>query len=267
MWFADRPTPGAAHAAPPQGGDPSGPAKPDPRRPLGSAALRASVGSVAGFAVALTMVGCATVTDSMKAVQQMVMPSPSAAASAPAPAPAAAARPVVPDAPVSVAVQRAYDDALRAMRAGRNDEAERAFRALAQANPDLGGPHANLGVIYRQAGKLNESADELEQAVKINPNQPIYLNQLGVTYRQLGKFDKARDAYEKAIALDANYAAPTLNLGILYDLYLGDGPRALELYSRYLALSPSGDAAVTKWVAELKNRKAAPITVSKKEKA
>jgi len=222
----------------------------------------------AAIALALSATGCATVTDSMKAVQQMVMPSPSTAASAPAPT--AAAKPVVPDAPVSVAVQRSYDDALRALRAGRNDEAERGFRALAQANPELGGPHANLGVIYRQAGKLNESASELEQAVKINPNQPIYLNQLGVTYRQLGKFDKARDAYEKAIALDANYAAPTLNLGILYDMYLGDGARALELYNRYLALSPSGDAAVTKWVAELKNRKAAaPVTVtaSKKEKA
>ena len=220
------------------------------------------------IALAMSATGCATVTDSMKAVQQMVMPSPSTAASAPAPT--AAAKPVVPDAPVSVAVQRSYDDALRALRAGRNDEAERGFRALAQANPELGGPHANLGVIYRQAGKLNESASELEQAVKINPNQPIYLNQLGVTYRQLGKFDKARDAYEKAIALDANYAAPTLNLGILYDMYLGDGARALELYNRYLALSPSGDAAVTKWVAELKNRKAAaPVTVtaSKKEKA
>jgi len=220
------------------------------------------------IALALSATGCATVTDSMKAVQQMVMPSPSAAASAPPVA--AATRPAVPDAPVSVAVQRSYDDALRALRAGRNDEAERGFRALAQSNPDLGGPHANLGVIYRQAGKLNESASELEQAVKINPNQPIYFNQLGVTYRQLGKFDKARDAYEKAIALDANYAAPTLNLGILYDMYLGDGARALELYSRYLALSPSGDAAVTKWVAELKNRKvAAPVTVtaSKKEKA
>jgi len=205
--------------------------------------------------------GCATVTDSMKAVQQMVTPAPSSAASAPA------AKPIVPDAPVSLAVQRSYDDALRALRAGRNDEAERGFRALAQSNPDLGGPHANLGVIYRQAGKLNESASELEQAVKINPSQPIYFNQLGITYRQLGKFDKARDAYEKAIALDANYAAPTLNLGILYDLYLGDAARALELYGRYLALSPSGDAAVTKWVAELRNRKAAPITVSKKEKA
>ena len=210
---------------------------------------------------ALAMTGCATVTDSMKAVQQMVTPGPSATTSTPA------AKPSIPDAPVSLAVQRAYDDALRALRAGRNDEAERGFRVLAQSNPELGGPHANLGVIYRQAGKLNESAIELEQAVKINPNQPIYLNQLGITYRQLGKFDKARDAYEKAIALDANYAAPTLNLGILYDLYLGDGPRALELYGRYLALSPSGDPAVTKWVAELKNRKAAPITLSKKEKA
>ena len=227
---------------------------------------RAGVRAATGIAVILCATGCATVTDSMKAVQQMVMPSPSAAASAPV---AVAAKPAVPDAPVSVAVQRSYDDALRALRAGRNDEAERGFRALAQANPDLGGPHANLGVIYRQAGKLNESASELEQAVKINPNQPIYFNQLGVTYRQLGKFDKARDAYEKAIALDANYPAPTLNLGILYDMYLGDGPRALELYGRYLALSPSGDAVVTKWVAELKNRKpaASTVAVSKKEKA
>jgi len=247
MWSADSPTPGAAHAAPPQGGDPRGPAKPDPRRPLEPLLLTALV---------LFASGCATVTDSMKAMQQMVMPSPSTAASAPATA--AVARPVVADAPVSVAVQRSYDDALRAL------------RAIAQANPDLGGPHANLGVIYRQAGKLNESVSELEQAVKINPSQPIYFNQLGVTYRQLGKFDKARDAYEKAIALDAGYAAPTLNLGILYDMYLGDGPRALELYSRYLALSPSGDAAVSKWVADLKNRKAAApgtVTASKKEKA
>ena len=66
--------------------------------------------------------------------------------------------------------------------------------------------------------------------------------------------------------LDPGYAASTLNLGILYDLYLGDGQRALELYGRYLLLSPSGDATVTKWVADLKNRKPAPITVSRKEK-
>jgi Flp pilus assembly protein TadD len=217
----------------------------------------------------LAIGGCASVAEPLKSMQQAVAgtfsSSPSASASSPAAAKPAAA--VVAEAPVSPAVQRAFDDAARALRAGRTEEAERGFRAIAQSNPQLGGPHANLGLIFRQAGKLPEAASEFELAVKLNPGQPIYWNQLGVSYRQLGQFAKAREAYEKAMALDPNYAAPFLNLGILNDMYLGDGKRALELYDRYLALSPSGDPVVTKWVAELKNRKPAPITVSRKEKA
>jgi tetratricopeptide (TPR) repeat protein len=134
------------------------------------------------------------------------------------------------------------------------------------ANPDLGGPHANLGVIYRQSGKVNESVAELEQATKLSPRQPIYLNQLGIAYRQQGQFAQSRDAYQRALALDPGYAAALLNLGILYDLYLGDTARALDLYGRYLAVMPNGDATVTKWVADLKNRKPGPITVSRQEK-
>ena len=191
----------------------------------------------------------------------------SAKATVPTATPVAAPTPKPePEAPVSPAVQRAYDDARKALRAGRTEEAERGFRALTQSNPELGGPHANLALIYRQAGKLPESVAALEKAVAANPRQPIYFNQLGISYRQHGQFDKAREAYEKAIALDSNYAAAHLNLAILHDLYLWDGKRALELYDRYLALSPGGDATVTKWVADLKNRKQPAITVSRKEK-
>ena len=203
--------------------------------------------------------GCAAVSEPFKAIQQGLTPS----ASTSAPSAMVAAK----EAPVAPATQVAFDDAARALRAGRNDEAERGFRALAQANPELGGPHANLGVIYRQAGKLTEAAAEFEQAVKLNPKQPIYFNQLGVTYRQQGLFEKARAAYERAIALDANYAAPLLNLGILNDLYLHDSARALALYGRYLAMSPDGDAAVTKWVIDLKNRKPTAVASSRKEKS
>ena len=138
--------------------------------------------------------------------------------------------------------------------------------ALAQANPELGGPHANLGVIYRQAGKLDESLAEIEQAARLGPRQPVFLNQLGIAYRQQGQFAKSRDAYQRALALDPGYAAAALNLAILYDLYLADTQRALELYGRYLALVPNGDPTVTKWVADLKNRKPGPITVSRQEK-
>jgi Flp pilus assembly protein TadD len=210
--------------------------------------------------------GCGTVGDSVKALQQAVTPA-AASASGAAGTKAASAAAATPAAPLPAATQRAFDDAARAMRAGRTDDAEKAFRNLARSNPDLPGPHANLGLMLRQAGKLPESAAELEQAVRLGPNQAVYFNQLGVTYRQLGQFAKARGAYEQAIALDPAYAAPLLNLGILLDLYIGEPARALELYGRYLALSPGGDPAVTKWVAELKNRKPAPITVSAKEKS
>lgn len=214
-------------------------------------------------AVAL-LAGCSTVTDQFNSVRAAITPSsstPAAATTAPRPA----APP--PEEPVSPAAQMAFDTASRALRSGRTDDAEKQFRALAQANPELGGPHANLGVIYRQAGKLNESVAVLEIAVKLNPRQPIYFNQLGVSYRMVGQFAKARDAYQRAIALDPNYAQATLNLGILYDLYLGDPQRALEMYGRYLALSPGGDPTVTKWVAELKNRKPGPVVDGRKEKA
>jgi Flp pilus assembly protein TadD len=187
------------------------------------------------------------------------------AASAPAPTAAKAAEPEVI---VTPAAQRAFDAARQLMRAGRADEAERAFLALTKSDPDLGGPHANLGVLYRdRGGRLEPAIVELERAVKLSPRQPAFHNELGVAYRQAGQFDKARQAYEQALALDANFAPAALNLGILSDLYLGDGARALTLYERYLALSPQGDAVVAKWVADLKNRKPVPaVAAAKKEK-
>lgn len=155
---------------------------------------------------------------------------------------------------VTRAVQQAFDDACKALRAGRIEEAERGFRALAQSHPELGGPHANLGLIHLRAERFNEAVTELELAVKASPEQPRYLNQLGIAYRQQGQFAKARAAYEQALDLDPTYAAATMNLAILNDLYLRNTPRALELYDQYLALSPAGDPAVSKWVIDLKNR-------------
>ena len=76
--------------------------------------------------------------------------------------------------------------------------------------------------------------------------------------REKGDFAKARETYEAAIAADANYAPAMLNLGVLHDLYLDHPAEALELYNRYLALAPGGDAAVAKWVADVKRRAPAP---------
>jgi len=173
--------------------------------------------------------------------------------------------PVEAEAPLSPAVQRDFEIARRAMIAGRLDDAERGFLALTKSNPEFGGPHANLGLIYRQKQKLDESVAALERAVKASPKQPVYYNQLGIAYRMVGQFAKARDTYEKAIELDPNYAIAHLNLGILYDVYLWDGKRALELYDRYLSLSPGGDEKVKKWASDLRNRNQPRSLAARKE--
>jgi Flp pilus assembly protein TadD len=163
------------------------------------------------------------------------------------------------EAPVNPQVQAAFDAARAHLRAGRTAEAERGFRDVVAKHPELGGAHANLGLMLRNAGKHDESVAALEQAVKVSPKQPAFHNQLGVSYRHKGQFGKAREAYEQALSLDKNYADAHLNLGVLLDLYIGDNALALSHYGRYLALSPAGDAAVGKWVAELKTRKPASV--------
>lgn len=208
-----------------------------------------SVERLMTLAVLATLGACASAPEVVKkpveAVQQVV--TTAAAAVTPA------------EAPVNPQAQAAFDAARAHLRAGRVAEAERGFRDVIARHPELGGAHANLGLILRNAGKDDDSIAALEQAVKVSPKQAVYFNQLGVSYRHKGQFQKARNAYEQAIALDDNYADAHLNLGVLLDLYLGDSALALTHYERYLALSPAGDAAVGKWVADLKNRKPASV--------
>jgi len=181
-----------------------------------------------GLLAAALLAGCGSVGTRLRdALPGASASAPAQGASAATPAASANAMAMAKPAstgPIAPATQRAYDDALALMRAGHPADAERQFRALAQSDPDLAGPHANLGVLARQAGHAG----------------------VAVT--------KAKGAYEHALAIDPNYATAVLNLGVLDDLYLGDGAHALELYTRYLALTPAGDPVVAKWVADVKNR-------------
>jgi Flp pilus assembly protein TadD len=227
------------------------------------------------LAASTLLAGCGTIGFRMpgKSTPAAAASAPAAAASAPqaaASGSAVAAPKPASTGPIAPATQRAYDDALALLRAGHLAEAERGFRALVQSDPDLAGPHANLGLIARESGRLPEAVAELERATTLAPGLAVAWNQLGLAYRQSGRFTQARDAYGHAIALDPNYAAAVLNLGVLDDLYLGDSAQALALYTRYLALTPAGDPVVTKWVADVKNRKpagVAPAASAPKEKS
>src|SRR5688572_32846797 len=160
-----------------------------------------SVEHLTGLALLALLGACASAPPVIQKPVEAVQQAVSSAANA-----VAAAVPAVTEAPVPAEAQRAFDAARAQLRTGRSAEAERGFRELAAKYPDLGGAHANLGLILRNAGKHDESIAALEQAVKVSPKQPVFHNQLGVSYRHKGEFQKARSAYEQAIALDDAYA-------------------------------------------------------------
>jgi tetratricopeptide (TPR) repeat protein len=175
-----------------------------------------------------------------------------AGASAPdaaAPAPAAPPPPPAPPARATADFERAVG----LMRAGNATEAELEFKQIALAYPQFAGPEVNLGIMYRNSGRLEDSQKALQAAVERNAASAAAWNELGITLRLAGKFQDALAAYDKALAIDPNLAAAHRNAGVLLDLYLDDSVRALSEFERYKELSGE-EKPVSGWIAELKQR-------------
>jgi cellulose synthase operon protein C len=160
------------------------------------------------------------------------------------------AGPVIPKAPARAATE--YTRALNLMRSDPT-QAILEFQVLTQSYPDLPGPYANLGILYRNANQLAEAEAALAKATERAGWDAQTWNEYGITLRQAGKFPEARAAYEKALAANSSYAPAHRNLGVLLDLYLDDSLRAQQELEAYKQLT-NEDKPVSGWIAELRAR-------------
>jgi tetratricopeptide (TPR) repeat protein len=156
--------------------------------------------------------------------------------------------------PLPASEKAAFDRALWSAKAGRDQEAIDLFRQMSKDNPDIAIVYTNLGLLYLKKGDMEAAQKALEQSISLDPGDALALNHLGVALREQGKFQESQAAYLRAIKLDESYADAHLNLGILYDLYLQQLPRALQQYQRYQELTGGKDQAVAKWIVDLQRR-------------
>lgn len=76
----------------------------------------------------------------------------------------------------------------------------------------------DLAQVHQMRGAGGQAIDYYQQALKLDPEQPVIHFNLGSLYLELEKADDAVRHLEKAVKLRANYAKAWQNLGLAYQL-------------------------------------------------
>lgn len=152
------------------------------------------------------------------------------------------------------AVEAEFSEVVALMRAGEDDKALQRLQALARSHPKLPAVHANIGLVKLRNEQVGDAVAAFETAVELAPANERYWNHLGLSYRRQGRLDEARQAYEQALEMTPQYADAHRNLGILYDLYLGEAAKAEAHYRRAMELDPASRKEIAAWLAELQRR-------------
>jgi tetratricopeptide (TPR) repeat protein len=135
---------------------------------------------------------------------------------------------------------------------GDTDTALDDLNNAVRENPDLTMAHVVLGDIYRDKKDYNNAQTHYEIAVHLDPYDYKNHYNLGLTYQFLNKLQEAAQCYLKALSLKANDLNSTMNLGLVY-LALNQSDDALAMMKKAVAIAPDSAAAHTNYGVVLDN--------------
>ncbi len=143
-----------------------------------------------------------------------------------------------------LAIQQAFDIALRHHQAGRLQEAEDLYRQIIARNPNHAEAVHNMGIIAYQAGRQIIAIELLRRAVALNPALPQTSNSLGMALTSAGRFDEAIAAFVQSIHTNPNFPPAHFNLGIALE-QIGEIDSAMAAYRHAISLNPQYTEAHT----------------------
>lgn len=97
--------------------------------------------------------------------------------------------------------------------------------------------YGNRGQAYQRKGDNDRAMADYNQAISIDPKNPVFFNNRGIVYRNKGDFDRAIADYTQAISLNPKDHDAYYNCGISYR-NKGDLDHAMSDYSQAISLNP-----------------------------
>jgi len=114
-----------------------------------------------------------------------------------------------------------------------------AYGHAIEQEPDFVEAHINMGRLLHVTGSLLEAKKHYEQALRLDPLDPIPAFNLGVVLEDLGFGDEALRCYRTALRRDPDFADAHYNLALVYERK-GCPVQALKHAGRYRELTGSG---------------------------
>ena len=225
--------------------------------------LKPFTNAVAALLVSALLTACVSLPDGSSAPKSSASPASMDAAVDPSDQSGAASaggedtHPVPVEVPVPALkgnTASEFETAVSFLQQDRFEEALALLRHITSEQPELAGPWINLGQVYVALDAPEEARQAFESAAAANPFNCAAHNELGLLSRQNGDFEAAERHYLNCLERVPDNDAAHLNLGILYELYLGRLTEALASYRHYQSLQPEEDRRVKGWVMDLERR-------------
>jgi protein O-mannosyl-transferase len=116
------------------------------------------------------------------------------------------------------------------------------FRHAIDATRDNYIAHLKLGTALSHQGRLDEAIRELQEAVRLKPDDSDSRNNLGAALGRQGKLEEAISQFQQAVRLAPNDAGTHYNLGVALGM-TGRQDQAIEQYREALRLRPDYSSA------------------------
>src|SRR6266404_937991 len=119
-------------------------------------------------------------------------------------------------APATRDPQNLFEAGEAALRAGKLDEAERAFRQVLAINPGVAGAYANLGVIHMRRKQWPQALEMLHKAERLAPDVAGIRLNIGLTYFRQNDFARAIRPFESVVEQSPDSYQARYLLGLCY---------------------------------------------------